>query len=131
MVEPTKVAAKADTKAPKATAAAKAPVKGSTRTSAESRAPVSDELVDAEDLEREMDRLSLEQAVRDFEIANARVIDLTQRLISVNERVVELQQELDRTHTALVELNGRHQAVLGSQAYRLADKLRTVRNLLR
>jgi hypothetical protein len=33
--------------------------------------------------EAEVDRLSLEQALIDFEIANARVVDLTARLISL------------------------------------------------
>ena len=32
-----------------------------------------------QELERQLDRLSLDQALRDFEIANARVMDLTQR----------------------------------------------------
>lgn len=53
----------------------------------------------AERVERspaDLDRLSLAQALRDFEIANARVLDLTQRLIE-SERArrdaeVEVQQ---------------------------------------
>ena len=46
-------------------------------------------------LREEIDRLSLEQALRDFEVANARVVDLTQRLISANDKVVDQQRELD------------------------------------
>src|ERR1035438_2604154 len=122
MVEPTKVATKAGTKVNKAVSPAKP--------ADESPAEVPEESLDG-GLEREMDRLSLEQAIRDFEIANARVVDLTQRLISSNERAVQLQQDLDRTQTAFVEVNSRHQEVLVSQAYRLAAMLRTVRNLLR
>ena len=44
-----------------------------------------DEL-EATPLEKEIGLLSLDQAFRDFEIANARVIDLTQRLIAANDR---------------------------------------------
>ena len=47
-------------------------------------------------LKEEIDRLSLEQALRDFEIANARVVDLTQRLISSNDKVISLQREIGR-----------------------------------
>ena len=39
------------------------------------------------ELERELDRLSVEQALRDFEIANARTIDLTQRLVDLSHEV--------------------------------------------
>jgi hypothetical protein len=137
MVEPTNVAAKTGAKATKAGGAVKATkaaavVEGPQEIRPEeAKITVTEASLTTSELEREMDRLSLEQAIRDFEIANGRVVDLTQRLISANGRVVELQQELDRTQTALVELNSRHQAVLGSQAYRLADKLRTLKNLLR
>jgi hypothetical protein len=127
MVEPTKVAAKAGTKVSKAAS----PAEPADESPAEVLEDSAEESLDEGQLEREMDRLSLEQAIRDFEIANGRVVDLTQRLISSNERAVQLQQELDRTQTALVELNSRHQEVIGSQAYRLAAMLRTVRNLLR
>ena len=58
----------------------------------------------------DLDRLSLEQALRDFEIANARVLDLTGRLTTLNgelndaiidnqalaERVAELEAEVLR-----------------------------------
>ena len=129
MVEPTKVAGKAakvDNASTPVEVAEDAPVD-----EAEVGSDDHPNAASGEDLEREMDRLSLEQAVRDFEIANTRVIDLTQRLISATGRSVELQQELDRTMAAYAELNSHYQAVLGSQAYRLADKLRTIRNLLR
>ncbi len=89
-------------------------------------------------LESELDRLSLMQAVRDFEIANARVIDLTQRLISANQRIVELQKANDLSETTLVqlqslhaELNGRHAELRGSRAYQLAQKAGALRSLLR
>ena len=48
-------------------------------------------------LREEIDRLSLEQALRDFEVANARVVDLTQRLISANDKVVDQQTAVGPT----------------------------------
>ena len=83
------------------------------------------------ELERAMDRLSLEQAVKDFEIANVRVVDLTQRLITANERIVELQRNTDALQTAHTELLNRHGAMVESTAYGLAHKMWTLRNLMR
>ena len=82
-------------------------------------------------LEHELDRLSLEQAVRDFEIANARVVDLTQRLISANERIVELQRACDVATTSLVEVQSHLASLTDSQAFRVADKLWAIRDLIR
>jgi hypothetical protein len=82
-------------------------------------------------LERELDRLSLEQAVRDFEIANSRVVDLTQRLISANQHIVELQRLNDISETALVEVQTRYAEVVTSRAYQLAQRAGAIRSLLR
>jgi predicted nucleic acid-binding Zn-ribbon protein len=43
----------------------------------------------------EIDRLSLEQALRDFEVANARVVDLTRRLLEANEQIRQLEVKID------------------------------------
>ncbi len=51
--------------------------------------------VEVDSLGREIDALSLRQALLDFEMANARVLDLTARLVEANARVVKLQAELD------------------------------------
>jgi hypothetical protein len=58
-------------------------------------------LVTATSIERQqattaaMDRLSLEQALLDVEVANARVLDLTARLVEANQRAASLRGELD------------------------------------
>jgi hypothetical protein len=44
----------------------------------------------------DLDRVSLTQALRDFEIANARVLDLTQRLVESERRRRELEHELEQ-----------------------------------
>ena len=104
----------------------------------QSQRAASGERAAAAQLESELDRLSLMQAVRDFEIANARVVDLTQRLISANQRIVELQRVNDLSETALVELqsrhaelHSRHAELAGSRAYQLAQKAGALRSLLR
>lgn len=102
------------------------------------RAAAGDRAVKDARLEHELDRLSLMQAIRDFEIANARVVDLTQRLISANQRIVELQRVIDQSETALVELQSRHHELhsrhaelSASRAYQLAQKAGALRSLLR
>jgi chromosome segregation ATPase len=47
------------------------------------------------DLKVEIDALSLNQALVDFELANARVLDLTARLVEANERVRRFGREAD------------------------------------
>ncbi len=78
-----------------------------------------------------IDRLSLEQALRDVEIANGRVVDLTSRLLSVSEELADTRRELDvlqSDHDGLIEL---HLRMKGSHAFRLADRIWALRNLLR
>jgi chromosome segregation ATPase len=82
-------------------------------------------------LREEIDRLSLEQALRDFEVANARVVDLTQRLISANDRVVDQQRELDQLRVELTQLRSVHESMRGSAAFRTANKIWALRNALR
>jgi hypothetical protein len=43
----------------------------------------------------QLDRLSLEQALLDVEVANARVMDLTSRLVEANQRAASLREALD------------------------------------
>jgi hypothetical protein len=45
---------------------------------------------------RTLDTLNLEQALKDFEVANARVLDLTQRLVDSERKRKELSDELVR-----------------------------------
>jgi hypothetical protein len=45
------------------------------------------------DLVAAMDRVSLDQALQDFAVANARVLDLTRRLTTLTEEVARLNDE--------------------------------------
>jgi chromosome segregation ATPase len=53
------------------------------------------------ELERQIDALSLNQALLDFELANARVLDLTARLVEANSRVMRHQSETDALRAEL------------------------------
>lgn len=75
----------------------------------------------------ELDGISLSQALRDFEIANARVIDLTQRLIASEQArltaVDQAEQLRIRVATAETELA----QLRSSKAYRLAHQVGVLR----
>lgn len=60
-----------------------------------------------------MDRVSLDQALIDFGIANSRVLDLTRRLTSLTEEVARLQDENARLRIAV----GRLRDLEGTSAY--------------
>ena len=102
------------------------------------------------ELERQIDALSLNQALLDFELANARVLDLTARLVEANTRVMRHQSETDAlrgdlagfqarldaahsavttsaqtTETAQAEVAAVRVEVLGAQAERDAAKAQT------
>jgi|1185.fasta_scaffold12006_2 hypothetical protein len=47
-------------------------------------------------LTQTVDRISLEQALKDFEVANARVLDLTHRLTELNQELLELRSNHER-----------------------------------
>lgn len=83
-----------------------------------------------EDLAAEMDRLSLHQALLDAEVANARAADLVQRLVEATGQITSLQAELAAETQAHAELRARHEAMRASQAYRMAERVWSVRNAL-
>ena len=59
-----------------------------------------------------LDRLNLSQALRDFEVANARVIDLTARLTDTHKRLVNTQHELSLTRVHV----GNLEAIISAHA---------------
>ena len=96
---PTPAKAAKATKSPKAPAAASGPGGGTASDAA---------------LAATLDGLNLEQALLDFATANARVLDLTRRLCTLNEELVELRNENVRQSIELERLR------------RLESKLRSV-----
>ena len=91
--------------------------------------PTTDEISPTE-LERELDRLSLTQALRDFEVANARVMDLTQRLIAASNELVTVRQELESLRREHDELRSTHDQMRRSRAFKLANRIWAIRNAL-
>ena len=86
---------------------------------------------DASLLEQEMNELSLERALVDFEIANARVLDLTQRLVEATQTITELQTEFQELRIEHKQLEARHEAMKSSQAFKLAARVWAIRNAVR
>ena len=82
------------------------------------------------DLSHELDRLSLTQALLDFEVANARVTDLTQRLIEASNEIAALRSELDRRTAQLTEVDQAHQRMAESTTWKIAKGIEAVRRLL-
>lgn len=81
-----------------------------------------------------MDALSLEQALLDTELANARVIDLTRRLLEAHAEVERLRGQIDgieRHELQLVtaerdELAAYKARLVGSAPYKIAQRLRAL-----
>ena len=85
----------------------------------------------AEAIERELDRLSLEQALLDFDVANGRVNDLTERLLAASRELNEARQELEQVRAELDGLRDTHDRMRGSAAYRLANRIWEIRHFLK
>ncbi len=82
-----------------------------------------------EPTEDALSRLSLMQALRDFEVANGRVIDLTERLVLTAEELVMAHEELNAIRTErdvlrarLDDLSARHETLRETHERTLARK---------
>jgi hypothetical protein len=78
----------------------------------------------------ELDRLNLEQALIDFEIANARVVDLTGRVTGLSSELLRLRTEVGDVRLQLAQaraeaevLRAESAEIKRSLAYRAARKL--------
>ena len=80
--------------------------------------------------EAEMDELSLHQALLDFEVANARVLDLTQRLVESEAMIIELRKELESLRIEYAQLASLHDRMKTSRAFRSAEKMWALRNAI-
>lgn len=81
-------------------------------------------------LQAEMDKLSLSQALVDFEVANTRVLDLTRRLLEAQAEIGGLRGELEQARAEQLELKQVHDAMKSSQAFRTASKIWALRNVV-
>jgi len=80
-----------------------------------------------ESVQRELDDLSLRQALLDFEVANARVVDLTQRLIEATATLNEYRAEVDHLRIEHAEHIRREERLRRSRLFRLAEKFWAMR----
>jgi hypothetical protein len=78
-------------------------------------------------LREELDRLSLTQALLDFEVANARVTDLTQRLIEASNEIAAVRDELDRRSAQLADLDRAHRQMADSTTWKIAKAIEALR----
>jgi chromosome segregation ATPase len=101
------------------------------RTGGRSAKLIEDRTADISDLELQLDRISLNQALTDTEAATARVIDLTERLVDARQQITELRGELERMRIEHHQYRAEEEAMRGSGAFRLATLIWNVRNALR
>jgi hypothetical protein len=88
--------------------------------------------------EERLDRINLEQALRDFEVANRRVIDLTQRLTSIHRELIDARSalqfsnlELQSTRAELARLRADLIGLQSSNSYKVARVLAHARASVR
>jgi hypothetical protein len=86
---------------------------------------------DRQELAKQLDDISLEQALVDVEIATARVSDLTTRLLSARKDLIAAQEEAAYLRLEVKDLEAQLDAMYRSRSYALAQKIARVRDLLR
>jgi hypothetical protein len=82
-------------------------------------------------LSSELDTLSLQQALVDFEIANARVLDLTARLVALHEDNVRLARELEAVSSAYAADTALWERMRTSRAFKIAERIWALRGALK
>jgi hypothetical protein len=76
----------------------------------------------------DLDEISLRQALLDFDVANARVIDLTRRLTAMNKELVKTTTALQKAQMRNRQLQTELKALKESSSYRtVAAAARVVR----
>jgi hypothetical protein len=78
-----------------------------------------------------VDRLSLEQALKDFEVANARVLDLTHRLTELNQELLELRSTHERLRIEHNKVLARRAAPRAAAEAAASQALRVARAIKR
>src|SRR4051812_44424655 len=81
-------------------------------------------------LTRDVDRVSLEQALRDFEIANARAIDLPQRLVDLSKEVTRLREQMVDVQMQAAAARAENDALRASATFRLVELSTKIRRKL-
>lgn len=87
--------------------------------------------IDRELVDRELDRLAYAHAVRDFEVANARALDLTERLVDLSREVTSLREQLVAAQESLSIARRENESIRASATFRLSELVRKTRERLR
>jgi hypothetical protein len=75
----------------------------------------------------DLDGLNLAQALRDFEVANARVLDLTRRLVESELARLEAVDTVELLRIQVAETASELEELKSSKAYRLAQQVGVLR----
>jgi hypothetical protein len=78
-----------------------------------------------------LDRLNLEQALRDFEVANRRVLDLTHRLATMHRELLDARTELNLTKIDLQQTRTNLERLTRSKAFLVLRSLARARTAVR
>jgi seryl-tRNA synthetase len=81
-------------------------------------------------LESELDRISLNRALLDAEVATGRVVDLTRRLVEAADQIRSLQSEVEELQAERLELEEQLASIRNTKAFRTADRLWALRRAL-
>ena len=79
----------------------------------------------------DLEKLAVEQALIDAEIANERARELTLRLIESTRTIAELREALLQTEERIAQLEEAERATRSTQAYRLAERIWNVVRAIR
>lgn len=82
------------------------------------------------DLERQLDELSLKRALIDFDVANARVVDLTHRYVEATEEIKRLRKELDALRIEHGNVLADLDRTRNTKAYKIAERIWALRRAL-
>jgi chromosome segregation ATPase len=82
-------------------------------------------------LESELDRISLNQALLDTEVATGRVVDLSRRLVEAADQIASLQAEIEQLKGDKLDLEEQLEGIRKTKAFRTADRLWALRRALR
>jgi len=119
-----------DTEAPEASGgrrrASTSRSNGTARTSGTGKANGGDAV-----LQQELDRISLSQALIDTELATARVVDLTARLVEARQTNSSLRRELEELRIEYTQYRSEVAQMRASKAFKIAERIWSLRNALR
>ena len=79
----------------------------------------------------DLDRLNLDQALRDFEVANRRVLDLAHRLSSLHRELLDTRTELQLTKIQLQQSSRQVDRIRNSRFFPMVRVLAQARRIIR